>query len=284
MSTDVRDRLKQAALEPSEPLDVAAVYQRGRRLRRFRQTTVTLGLVALIASAGLLVPRMVTTPVPFVGSQGSQSQFLADDWVSFREYRIAAGETADCLRDHGVSAEVALDEASGRLTFGPAQRQSAFDDCYRQYFADIDRAWVAKVGLDTDGVSWAEYRQAVQATIACLTDDGWEAEATLPDHNLLPAYGFELRRTPEVAGVDAEKALSDCERSAGLTRIQLQWADQITTAPDEDQWFYELITQCLEARGVDMDDRDALSAAARDHPTVYDECRQQAEQEYRPYG
>lgn len=283
MSTDLRDRLKHAALDPIEPLDVAAVYRRGRRLRRLRQTSVTLGLVAVIASAGLLVPRLATSPVPFVGgSPPSQSEFLADGWVSFREYRIAAGETAACLDAEGLDVRLGLDESSGRLAFGPAEQQPGFDGCYRRFFADIDQAWAAKIGPDTDGVSWTEYRQAVEATLTCLTDAGWDARATPADGQLSPEYGFSVRGE---AG-DAEQALDDCQRSAGLTSLQLQWTDQIGPSADEDQSFYELIARCLRANGVDIDKAtpDALSAANREHPELYDRCWDQAHQEYQPYG
>lgn len=287
MSTDVRDRLKQAALEPAEPLDVTAVYRRGRRMRRLRQASLMLGLVALVASAGLLLPRMDTTPVPFVGSsQASQSQFVADGWVSFREYRIAAGETAACLNDEGLDSEVMLDESSGRLAFGAAEHQPGFDGCYEEFFAEIDEAWAAKIGPDTGGVSWAEYHRAVEATVSCLTEAGWEARAEPANDRLMPAYGFVLRDTSEVTGQDSEQALDDCQRSAGLTRIQLQWADQIGPSAEEDRSFYEIVARCLRASGVDIEEAspDALTAANREHPDLYEECRDQAQQEYRPYG
>ncbi len=129
MCADIRDRLRDAAADPSSPLDTTAVYRRGRRGRQLRVAVVAVAMVLGVAgAAGVVLSLAGSDNGPIVDPVGVQDDLLADDWVSWREYRIAADAVSDCLEDRGSDPTYRFDEQTGRFTFAAAGT-AEFDAC-----------------------------------------------------------------------------------------------------------------------------------------------------------
>lgn len=62
MSVDIRDRLREAASEPSSPLDTAAIYRRGRRRRRALQLGGVVASVLAAAAVVVGLPHLMNVP------------------------------------------------------------------------------------------------------------------------------------------------------------------------------------------------------------------------------
>ena len=269
MSADIRDRLREAASQPSSPLDTTAIYQRGRQARQLRVAGLAAASVLGIAAAtGVVMAISGPANVPVIEPVGLQDELLADGWISWHEYRIAAAAVSDCLQDRGVDPAYDFDEESGRFTFD-ASGTPDFDACASAHLERVETAWWEKVGPEADGVTWPQYRAAVRESVDCINGNGGDARAEFSIDS--GAYGLTVP-----VGVE----IDDCRASSRAGLLESQWAVKAGPSAAEDRAFYESVVRCLRDLGHDVPNADAstLADAAESLPADYFGCFEEVAQ------
>ncbi len=140
-------------------------------------------------------------------------------------------------------------------------------------------------GILADGeVTFAEYEQAVLATVECLRDRGVEVVGpyresdagryggslfVIGPRDLSRFYLWDLR-SPTLEGIEeAEAANEECRREY-FDWVEIVYAD--SNEPTQAEWadWYRRLQTCLEANGVEVpaDDPTTLNLLATEHRTL----------------
>ena len=134
--------------------------------------------------------------------------------------------------------------------------------------AAIDVARAAADGAPTgqrsalaDGqVTWDEHEAAIQATAACLSVAGFNAEVT-PSQGAQPStLGFSVASLSD--GPAAEAALNDC-KARHLDAIEALWLAQNTPSQGQIQEAFNFVARCMNDQGIAV--RSTDSATAQDY-------------------
>lgn len=285
MSTDLRDRLHQAASAPSTPLNVEQVYRRGRRIRAVRLLSGAAAATAVVVVGAVIVAPRPTPPAPVIGSVQQVEEVFADGRVSWREYRVAVAATADCLEAASVDRSHRFDHDSGTFEF-MAESTAPFEQCRDRHLADAEDAWRLAITTDTGGVTWTELRTAHEGLAECLQEAGLSAG---DEFNLAQGYwsmGYSIRAdAPDDQADAAEQSFQDCQRAHDIPALQQAWEKLTGPSAAEQHQPYAFAAQCMRDLGHHVPDAqpDTLSAAIAQWPDDYDRCLEQGRAAAQPY-
>lgn len=283
MSVDLRERLHDAAPRPARPLDVDALYRRGRRNRRRRLTALST-VVVVVAAGGLasaveLLPRR---SVPVIANTFDPQAAVADGHVSWREYRVAVHETANCLAEADADASYRFDQTTGTFVF-TNPTSDPFDACARRHLGEVGLVWQDQVGPNADGISWVDYRDASQRFDACLEDADIEP---MGEFDLAAGQftgGYSITESTDEKLRTTEQAVSRCQRDSGFAEAADAWVAQVIRHDREDRQLRALTAECLREQGIDVPDEDEQDTLSEQHPRAVDECRDAARRALHPY-
>ena len=233
MSTDLRDRLQQAyPTEPSQrpaPSELWADGQRRRRRRTVAAAGASLVLVVAMATAGMQM--IEPTLLPYVG-EGPTEEEAPTDPLDLIE--------VEPLSPEAIRAILATEPPA----VGPGPD---------------DGGLTMQERILADGLVTAdEYRQAMQATVTCVEDAGFEAAVTtdsLFDPSIPP--GLVLGHTITIPiltnGPDPGELLEQC-RAQWSWQVEQIWLAQVLPPPAEREQAWQRFWDCVRDQGVHLSD------------------------------
>lgn len=283
MSADLREQLHDAAPRPARPLDVDALYQWGRRNRRRRVTA--LSTVVVVVAAGALAGALELLPhrsVPVIANTFDPQEAVADGHVSWREYRVAVHETANCLAEADADASYRFDETTGTFTFTDPTSEP-FDECAQRHLGEVGMVWQDQIGPGADHVSWVDYRTASRQFDACLEDAGIEP---MGEFDLAAGQftgGYSITEPTEATRRTTEQAVDRCQGDSGFREAADAWVTQVIPHEREDRQLRALTAECLRERGIEVPDEGEQDTIGQEHPRAMEECRDAARRAHRPY-
>lgn len=161
-------------------------------------------------------------------------------------------------RERGPLALVAVAIATMALIAAIGLRVSASDDA-----VTVTTAQPASVSGGGDVpvgfVSDVEMREALDGVVACVAEAGYEAKLV----DFAPGLSW---RIDVVAATEAEAELANAaveECSARFAGVLDAYAEQSRLGPVDQATFETLVRDCLDANGVQLDENETKSLAAR---------------------
>ena len=228
MSTDLRDRLQQAyPTAPSEHPAPSRLWAQGQLRRRRRTATsaaASLVLVVAIVAAGM---RMIEpTVLPYVGEDPSEPADPLDH------------VEIEPLRPEVIQGILAAD--SPPVDPGPDEGGLTMQE---RILAD---------GLVTPD----EYRRAMQSTVTCVEQAGFDAAVTtdsLFEPSIPPGLVLGHTITIPTNGPDPGELLEQC-RAQWSWQVEQIWLAQILPPPAEREQAWQRFWDCVRDQGVHLSD------------------------------
>lgn len=231
MSTDLRERLQQAyPTEPSQRPAPSGLWADGQRRRRRRTVTsaaVSLVLVVAMVTAGMQM--IEPTLLPYVGEGPSEEQGPTDPLDHVQVEPLSREAIRAILATELPPVDPGPDD--GGLTM------------QERILAD---------GL----VTADEYRHAMQATVTCVEDAGFEAAVTddsVFDPSVPPGLVLGHTITVPTNGPDPGELLEQC-RAQWSWQVEQIWLAQVLPPSAEREQAWQRFWDCVRDQGVHLSD------------------------------